>query len=84
MLMTLSSLVCIDDVLKWTKDENCDENKESENNVIKTIILFKQRCESSKKDQQWSSANVESVSDFIAMQSLSSHMSKSDTVMRYL
>lgn len=50
--MTLSSSVHINDVLKQTRDENHDEDKESENDIVKTVILFKQRCESSKKDQQ--------------------------------
>ena len=84
MSMILSSLVCIDSVLKQTRDENHNEDKKSENNIVKMIILLKWKCKSSKKDWQWSSANVKSVSDFIAMQSSSFHMSKSDTVMRYL
>ena len=84
MLMTFSSSMCINDVLKQTRNKSHDEDKESENNIIKTIILFKQRCESLKKNQQWFSVNVESASDFIAIQSLLFQMSKSDIVMRYL
>ena len=50
MSMTLSLSMHINSVLKQTKDESHDENKESKNDIIKTIILFKQRHKSSKKD----------------------------------